>query len=187
MNEESEKSKGIAYLLLVAGPAFGLFGLHRFYMGQIGKGLLYLFTFGFLGIGQLVDLFTFGRTVENHNLRRELGRRNDPYGNAPRRGYARADSMTSLSRQLENLKKLSEEHRERVLLRFIQTRGGRVHPIEIVTASSLNMAEAKRELDNFCVQGAAELHITEAGETLYVFPGFLDDEQKQKARSVLSF
>lgn len=185
MNGESEKSKGVAYLLLVVGPAFGLFGLHRFYMGQIGKGVLYLLTFGFIGIGQLIDLFTFAQVVENHNLRLELGRRsNSPYNDTPRSGHA--DSMISLSRQLENLKKLNRENRDRVLLRFIQTKGGMVHPLEIVAASNLNMEEAKRELDNFCIQGAAELRITEAGEMLYVFPGFLDDEQKKKARSVMS-
>ncbi len=34
----------------------GYLGIHRFYAGKVGTGILYLFTFGLLGIGVLVDL-----------------------------------------------------------------------------------------------------------------------------------
>ena len=36
---------------------FGIFGAHRFYYGKPFSGVLYLFTFGPLGIGWIVDLF----------------------------------------------------------------------------------------------------------------------------------
>ncbi len=35
----------------------GCFGLHRFYFGKPISGLIYLFTFGLLGVGWIVDLF----------------------------------------------------------------------------------------------------------------------------------
>jgi TM2 domain-containing membrane protein YozV len=33
----------------------GEFGIHRFVVGKIGTGILYIFTFGLFGIGILVD------------------------------------------------------------------------------------------------------------------------------------
>lgn len=66
------KSKGVAYLLWCAG-FIGLCGLHRFYIGKVGTGLLWLFTLGLLGVGQLVDLFILGGQVDVANLKKGVG------------------------------------------------------------------------------------------------------------------
>lgn len=50
----SEKSKAVAALLCFF---VGLLGIHRFYVGKIGSGLLWMFTGGLLGIGAIVDFF----------------------------------------------------------------------------------------------------------------------------------
>lgn len=50
---KSNKDWTIALLLCFFG---GWLGLHRFYVGKIGTGLLWLFTLGFLGVGELIDL-----------------------------------------------------------------------------------------------------------------------------------
>ncbi len=59
-----EKDLGIAYLFWYL---LGLAGGHRFYLGQIGWGLLYLCTAGLFFIGWIVDLFTLPSQVRRHN------------------------------------------------------------------------------------------------------------------------
>jgi hypothetical protein len=60
----NRRSVGIAYLLWF-GSFFLLCGLHRFYTGRIGTGILWLLTGGLLGIGQLIDLFLIPGHCQN--------------------------------------------------------------------------------------------------------------------------
>ncbi|MHC4352553.1 MAG: TM2 domain-containing protein [Planctomycetota bacterium] len=48
--------KRLPALLLSAVSGFGLFGLHRFYVGKIGTGILWFFTGGMFLIGQIIDI-----------------------------------------------------------------------------------------------------------------------------------
>ena len=45
----------------------GVFGVHRFYMGKIFTGLLYLFTLGLFGIGVLYDFLTLNEQISDLN------------------------------------------------------------------------------------------------------------------------
>jgi len=53
-NGKSEKSNVVALLLCFF---LGFLGVHRFYVGKVGTGILQLVTFGGLGIWALVDFF----------------------------------------------------------------------------------------------------------------------------------
>lgn len=53
VTNSSDKKRGTAFLLCLIG---GFFGLHQFYVGKIGKGLLYAFTAGLFMIGWFSDL-----------------------------------------------------------------------------------------------------------------------------------
>jgi TM2 domain-containing membrane protein YozV len=61
------KSTKTAYLLML-GNFIAIAGLNRFYVGKIGSGLLYLFTFGLFGIGTIYDLFVVPNQVRYANL-----------------------------------------------------------------------------------------------------------------------
>jgi hypothetical protein len=67
-------SKGTAFLLWLAWM-LGFCGLHRFYLRKPWTGLLWLFTFGLFGIGQLVDLFRIPSLVDAENRRQLPTRR----------------------------------------------------------------------------------------------------------------
>ncbi len=51
----------------VAWFFYGIFGLHRFYYNKPISGLIWLFTFGLLGIGWIVDAFLIPQMNEEAN------------------------------------------------------------------------------------------------------------------------
>ncbi len=55
VTQTSDKKKYTALLLCLFG---GFFGLHLFYVGRIGKGILYLCTGGGFLIGVVCDFFS---------------------------------------------------------------------------------------------------------------------------------
>jgi len=63
-----KQKSGLSAFVLWLFCLFGLCGLHRFYVGRIGTGIVWLLTFGLLGVGQLFDLFFLGSMVRQANL-----------------------------------------------------------------------------------------------------------------------
>jgi len=59
-----ERELWVAYLLwFFLGPV----GVHKFFLGKTGMGILYLFTGGIFLIGWIIDLFTLPSQVRAYN------------------------------------------------------------------------------------------------------------------------
>ncbi|SDP08646.1 TM2 domain-containing protein [Nakamurella panacisegetis] len=65
-----QKSVGVAYVLWFF---LGALGVHQFYLGKTGRGILYLFTLGGFLIGLAIDLFTMAAQVRQVNAQRAVG------------------------------------------------------------------------------------------------------------------
>lgn len=63
----SPKNKMVALLLCIF---LGFLGAHRFYVGKIGTGVLYLFTYGLFGFGWIIDIILIlcGSFKDSNNL-----------------------------------------------------------------------------------------------------------------------
>ncbi|MDP5053451.1 MAG: TM2 domain-containing protein [Congregibacter sp.] len=61
---EGNVDYNIAWILLTF---LGAFGIHRFYMGKIFTGLLYLLTLGLFGLGILYDYWTLNEQIDELN------------------------------------------------------------------------------------------------------------------------
>ena len=61
------RSTGMAYLLWGLW-LLGFAGIHRFYLGKPISGLIWFFTWGLFGIGQIFDLLLIPEMVEKKNF-----------------------------------------------------------------------------------------------------------------------
>ena len=62
------KDYSLAWILLTF---LGIFGVHRFYLGKWGTGILYLLTLGIFGIGLIYDFWTLNSQISELNLSKQ--------------------------------------------------------------------------------------------------------------------
>ena len=131
-------------------------GFHRFYLGKIGTGILYLFTAGLCGFGGLFDLFYIPTMVRESNLAVK-------YRNALAH---ETDVLTQNS---------AKESIEKVILRTAKKNHGMVTPGEVVIEGDVSLDDAKNYLEKLVAKGYAEMRIRKTGVIVYVFPEFAGD------------
>lgn len=71
MHGTKGKSIRTAYILWMLG-GLGWLGLHRLYLKKKKTAILWLFTFGFFGLGTVADLFALPWLVKRYNLIQEI-------------------------------------------------------------------------------------------------------------------
>ena len=65
VTNSSDKKKGTALALCIFG---GMFGLHQFYVGNHGKGILYMCTGGLFMFGWLCDIGSIANGTFRDNV-----------------------------------------------------------------------------------------------------------------------
>ncbi len=153
-------SRGTAYLLW-ALCLFGVSGIHRFYLGRIGTGILWLCTWGLFGIGNIIDLFTIPNMIDAETARR-LPRP------APGRLPPDLDEMAAAVEPIET-----------VILRAAKAHGGVVTPAVVAVDGDYSLDDAKACLDDLVSRGHAELRVRRSGGMVYAFPDLLTPEAEE--------
>jgi predicted transcriptional regulator len=158
-------SLGIAYLLWFLS-GFGAAGFHRFYLGKIPSGLLWMFSGGLMMIGSIYDFFTLPGQVREANMRNALlqgasmGRGNWRYANGAH------------SRVVHERK----ESVERVILRIAKRNKGIVTASEAALEANIPIADAKKALDILVDKGFAEIRVRQSGVIVYTLPELMDGD-----------
>lgn len=144
--DEKQYKDGIAYGLW-AGWLFGFAGLHRFYLGKYGTGFLWLFTWGLAGIGQLYDLITMRRQVDEANLLEEARSLRDQRLSEPRRTP------------------------EQLLLDAAMKQGGKLTVTQASMITGYSFQEAEQLLRDMVSSGYVDVgNEPESGVIVYHFP-----------------
>ena len=175
-------SLGIAYLLWFLS-CFGWFGLHRFYLGKIPSGILWMFTGGMFMFGSIYDFFTLPGQVREANFRKALydqGNRVYRPKGQPDQANPHEDNWRYASDaqyKVINSKGREKEKPERVLLKLAKENDGILTISEVALKADIPIDEAKKILDTLVSKGFAELRVRKSGSIVYVITDMADKDE----------
>lgn len=149
----------VAYLLWLFSGC-GILGFHRFYLGKVPTGLLWLCTGGLAGIGAIYDFFTLSRQVWERNAL--MG--------------ARYEAVSAATPRNIPVNAAPPESLEHVILRTARKNGGAVTAGEIALEADVGIETARKELDRLAAASHAELRVRSSGVVVYVFGEFAGPE-----------
>jgi hypothetical protein len=166
-------SLGLAYLLWLFSGC-GALGFHRFYLGKIPTGVLWLLTGGLGMIGSIYDFFTLPGQVREANLRKALYDRaayQQPIGSGDWRYVNDAEARVVKTGASE---KESPEH---VILKLAKENKGILTVSEVALGANIPIEEAKKYLETLVSKGFADLRVRKSGSLVYVIPDMLDKDE----------
>jgi len=164
-------SVGIAYLLWLLSGC-GALGFHRFYLGKIPTGLLWMMTGGLGMVGSVYDFFTLPGQVREANIRNALyDRRTQSVGQQESWRYANDAQYKVVNGKHE------KENPEHVILRLAKENSGILTVSEVALGASITIDEAKKMLDTLVTKGFAELRVRKSGSLVYVIPDMADKDE----------
>jgi TM2 domain-containing membrane protein YozV/predicted transcriptional regulator len=166
-------SVGLAYLFwLLSG--FGTLGFHRFYLGKIPTGLLWMFTAGLAGIGSIYDFLTLPGQVREANIRQAIldssirGNINININNRqPWRNVN--DGEARIVREKDSI--------EQIILKTAKANRGVLTASELALSANISVDEAKKTLDTMVSKGFAELRVRESGALVYTIPDLMNKDE----------
>jgi hypothetical protein len=162
---------GLAYLLWLFSGC-GALGFHRFYLGKIPTGVLWMLTGGLGMIGSIYDFFTLPGQVREANLRRALYERN-PY----QQSLDGSDWRYANDAQSRVIKTTEKEPPERVVLKIAKENKGILTVSELALGANISIEEAKKYLETLVSKGFADLRVHKSGSLVYVIPDLLDKDE----------
>jgi TM2 domain-containing membrane protein YozV/predicted transcriptional regulator len=157
-------SVGIAYLLwLVSGC--GALGFHRFYLGKVPSGVLWMLTGGLGMVGAIYDFFTLPGQVRQANIRNAIFLGNPEAG--ARWRYVH-DGDSRIVKEKESI--------ERIILKIARENKGILTASEVALTANISIDEAKKDLDALVSKGFAELRVRKSGTLVYTIPELMDSD-----------
>ena len=172
---------GIAYLLwLFSG--FGALGFHRFYLGKIPSGILWMLTGGLGMVGAIYDFFTLPGQVRQANMRSALfeqARQGYYPGAEIPRDRAQGSWRYANDGEFKVVgdRSREKEHPERVILKLAKENRGILTVSDVALQADIPMDEAKKLLDALVSRGFAELSVRKSGSIVYVIPEMRDKDE----------
>ena len=167
---------GIAYLLWFLS-FFGVLGLHRFYLGKIPTGILWMFTGGLFGFGTIYDFFTLPGQVREANIRKAIFNRAEARNNMR---YTRNGPWRNVNDGEARVIKPEaggKEHIERTILKLAKENKGILSVSDVALAGDISIDEAKNCLESLVSKGIAELRVRKSGALVYVMMDFKDRDE----------
>lgn len=156
------------YLAAVLAIFMGAVGIHKFYLGQIGWGIVYL-LFCWTGIpalaGWIEGVLYLLSSDEGFALR---------YGGGPflvqTKPVYTAFGHTSNERSKPALR--TPEEQERMILQLARSRQGVLSVAEIVAESGLSIEKVENQLAHLSAKNITRVEIDDNGRIFYLFPDF---------------